>query len=233
MKKSVFVVGLIFLIIIFATPALIRGAMGIYLTNKLQAKLGIADNYRATIKSPIYQLLQGRIDSLQIIANNFKIKDNPNISKLKVDLFGVVVDLKQKRLKQVELTKFWAQIRQSDINEYMNLREKPLKNASLRFKNDKVYLTGQYGFLFSKINIQLETKLRISGGHRISADLDYLTLEKSKLPTPIVYLIEAWINPILDLNKERGSPSIEALSIRPGLLEVWGSLKITPEVLGN
>jgi len=231
MTKRLIILGIILLLIASGFPTLVRGAAGLYLSREIAQKLGEGTGCRAYLKAPLHHLLQGRADEVNLVLDDLSLKDNPRIARAEVQLKEIAFDLKNKKLKRVGSCRFLVQIRQGDLNRYLALRGKPLKNSKLQLRRDKVFLTGYTGFLFSKVKVELETALVIAGGSRINADIDCLSLEKMKIPSPMIRLIEIWANPVLDLSGEKGDPHIEGLKIEPGMLEAWGTLRITPELL--
>ena len=217
---------LLLILILLLIPAIIKTLAARQLEKELPALIGKADAYRVTVNSPLFGLLQGKINRLRIVGKRVEIKDNPVIQELEIILSEVKLNLKSKKIERVKESVFSASFREKDLNKYLENRPRPFEEARLELKADKLLIKGRYRVFLLTLPVELEAAFYVVDEEQIFIRLESLKLSEINFPKEFFGLAEAWVNPLVDLKKGNLAAKIKSITIKPGNLIIKGSFSL-------
>ena len=247
MKKIIPMVLIIFIVIIILCvlflPALIKSRAASQIEKELPSLLGKAESYQVEIHSPLFQLIQGKIEQLKVIGKRVEIKENPVIQNLELNVIAVKVNFKSKKIEQLKTSSFTCLFLEQDLNDYLKNRTKPfpIEDPHLELRENQIYVKGVYPVLFAKVPVDLLASVYVDNGNRVLVRLQSVELSSINVSQKFFGMAEGWVNPLVDLrtmldleelvnlynlvdlNKGNLSVKIDKLIIKPGTLWLKGN----------
>lgn len=184
---------------------------------------------------------RGRLDELKISLKNFhltglKVKRlDARITHCRFDL-GLAQQRGQIRLTESGTGIGTVEVDQTDLLDYIHVKHPLLKEVSLKFSQDKVFITGQSRFLSFDAFVEIESRLEPVGGNRIElvdANIKVNGQEANQISRKTILGL---INPVLDLDKDLklfGALNMNKIEIRGNTLRAEGIAKIPDQPLGT
>jgi hypothetical protein len=192
----------------------------------LPALVGPADKYGTRVRGNPDALLRGRMRSVHIDGEGVRMTEELTLDTLTLDLTGVTVDVKAKRLSGIESVTFAATLGEGNLNRYVRARHPgiPGLQVALGQAGATVHARPEiFGGIAAPLAIEGVITPRAGGGL-----LDFLPggarVSVVPVPAPVLRYVAERLNPVLDLSTLRVPIRVEKAQIRQGALLLTGTV---------
>lgn len=204
-----------------------------------------AEKIYTNIKSSPFNILRGKINSVEIVLNRFDF-EGLMIDKFKSKSWGIKVKPKISReieIKEIKMSKFEFEIKENDINDFLNKKVKIVKNFKTSLKENKFaisfYLLNPDLLISPEVSI--DCKISIFEGDKIYLEIPKIKIGILRIPQFIIDGLLKELNPIFNVKNFKFSkilfieeeklpgklsPKIEKIEIEDGILKIWGDIFI-------
>ncbi|MCC7229068.1 MAG: DUF2993 domain-containing protein [Fimbriimonadaceae bacterium] len=188
-----------------------------------------------------YGSKRGRLDELKISLTNFQLTGlkvkrlDARITHCRFDL-GLAQRRGQIRLTESGTGTGTVEVDQADLLDYIHFKHPLLKEVSLQFSQDKVFISGQSRFLSFDAFVEIESRLEPVGGNRIELVDANIKVNGQEANPNSRKTILGLINPVLDLDKDLklfGALYMNKIEIHGKTLRAEGIAKIPDRLLGT
>ena len=212
--------------IIFSPGAILRWKIGQSVAAKMPELVGPARSYSAGVSGGLFQMLCGRIDSINIRGKGVKLASGVQLNRLDINLTGVRFKPDQ-TVTSIESTVFSASVTQRDLNYFFATSRPDMSNAKISLDDGKLALSASPRVMAVRTPVSLEGTLQIVKGTRLNLVLNKLRARGMRVPGFVRGRIMRGINPVLDTQQMGIDAKLSSVKIDDGKLTASGSADVS------
>lgn len=192
--------------------------------------IGPADKYSTRVRGKADALARGRMQSVHVDGAQVRMAPDLTLDTLALDLTNVSVDLKAKRLSNIENISFRATLGEANLNRYVRARRPdiPGLRVTLGPQNRVGSATVQarpeiWGLVAAPLSVDGRITPRV-GGRLLDFTPGGARVSVVPFPLPVLRYLADQLNPVVDLSTLRVPVRVERVEIQPGALLLTGTV---------
>ena len=211
--------------ICLAPGALLRYLIGQSVAAKMPEMIGPARSYSVGVSGGLFEIVQGRIDNIDIQGNDVKLANGIVIDRLDVDLKGIRFKPDQ-TVTDVATTDFSASVTEKNLSDFLATSRPDMRDAKISFDDGKLLLSASTRVLATRTPVTIEGTLRIVNASKLNLILNRCTARGICVPGFMRGRIMHDVNPVLDTQQIGMGAKLKSVNISDGTITITGNANV-------
>ena len=192
----------------------------------LPSMIGPARSYTVRADGPTTGMIQGRLDGLNIVGQDVKLKNGMTVSRLAVDITDIAFDRKHDRITRVGSTQFAASLSESELNKCLAARYHDVPGLAIGLRRGYLDIAAKPGVSIVHMSVRADAELEIRDSRILALNLKKLNMAGISAPGFARDFINSKLTCIFDARDLGFDARITSVQVSPGILTLTGSLNL-------
>jgi hypothetical protein len=220
-RKRWLIVLIVIAAVCFAPGAVLRWKIGQSVEAKMPELIGPARSYSVAVSGGLFEIIRGRIDKLDICANDVKLPNGLVLDQLDADLKGIRFKPDQ-TVTDVKTTDFAAIVTEKNLSDFLEGTRSDMRGAKVSLDGGKLCLSASPRVFAARTPVSIEGTLKIVNGSRLNLVLNRCVARGICVPGFIKGRIMHDLNPVLDTEQMGIGAKLNSVEISNGAITVTG-----------
>lgn len=225
MNKSIFLLGIIIILIAGCSTGIVRSKVEKGAKESLAERIGNAKSYEVTVKGSDASIASGKIKSLHIEGFDVEMQDIL-VDKMIIDMEDVRFNPRTRAIKSVAETKFSADVSDAAVNSYVSKHKTYGSFIKISFKDNSISADVNPSFAGIEMEMSITGKPIIKDGTKINFEADTGSLSILPIPSSLVKGMIDRYNPVFDTASFNLPVTLDEIVVNDGYITLIGNANV-------
>jgi len=199
----------------------------------LPEKIGPAKSYDVKVWASTMKILDGKLDSVDIVGKDVKLPNGLKLAELDVTVKDIRFDPRSREVKSCGETTYSATLSEEELGLYLKRTFPDVPALAVDLKTDRIGVAASPSMTGIRVNIKAEATLDIEKQRFLTLGLRKVTVAGVPTPGFARDYIATKVNPVFDADEIGFDAKISSAKIKDEAVTLTGDLNLMKALAGD